>query len=79
MASIASLEMKTWGEQKLTQSQLEQIQDTIRMFRRLKRKELAATLCETLHWSSSQRRNKIFICFQLLAELEELGLVQLAA
>lgn len=76
---MAELEMTTWGKQKLTQSQLEQIHDTLRMFSGLKRKELAATLCETLQWSSSQKRNKIFICFQLLAELEELGLIQFAA
>lgn len=79
MASIVDLKIMTLGEEKWTRTQLDQIQETVKMFRSLSRKELAATLCETLEWSRYQKRNKIFICFQLLAELEELGVVQFSA
>ena len=60
----------------LTQVQLTQIQETIQMFRGLSRKELAATLCETLQWSSSKKSNKILLCLDLLKDLEELGVVK---
>jgi len=48
------------------ESELEDIRETIRMFPRLSRHELALTICENLDWKSPTDRLKVESCHQLL-------------
>ncbi len=79
MESIEALETTTFSGRRFTRTQLAQVQETVAMFRRLSRKELAATLCEHLKWFSPNKTNKVMSCLKLLEELEEQGIVSLPA
>ena len=60
-----------------TYQELEDIRETVRMFPRLSREELAFTVCEHLEWVSPNGRLKVEACKQLLAKLETYGVLKL--
>ncbi len=57
--------------------ELFEVQETVRMFPNLSRRELAQTLCENLNWFTPAGRYKISSCLQFLEKLESQGLVTL--
>jgi len=60
-----------------TAQEIEEIKETVRMFPRLSRYELAKTLCENLDWFTPSGQYKLDSCKQLLNKLEEQGLITL--
>jgi len=60
-----------------TAQELFVVQETVRMFPNLSRRELAKTLCENLDWFTQTGQYKISSCLQLLEKLESQGLVTL--
>jgi len=60
-----------------TQVELELIRETVALFPKLSRKELAATICEHLGWVTPAGRLKVESCMQLLGKLEAKGEVRL--
>jgi hypothetical protein len=61
----------------ITAEELEDIQETVEMFWRLSRTELAQTICEHLGWYRASGRNKVDACLKLLEKLESQGKLQL--
>ncbi len=59
--------------------ELEEVQETVRMFPKLSRAELAKTICENLSWVTLVGQYKIASCQQLLDKLERQGLINLPA
>jgi hypothetical protein len=59
--------------------EIEQIRETVAWLPGLARRELAATVCEHLHWYTATGTAKIQACRSLLERLEAAGLVQLPA
>jgi len=59
--------------------EIEQIRETVAWLPGLARKELAATVCEHLHWHTAAGTPKIQACQKLLERLEAAGLVELPA
>jgi len=60
-------------------AEIAQVRATVAWLPGLARKELAATLCEHLHWHTLTGTPKIHACGQLLERLQGAGLVQLPA
>jgi hypothetical protein len=58
---------------------LEQVQETVQMFKNLSRKELALTICEHLKWETPNGKLKINSALSLLEQLESHGIVILPA
>lgn len=56
--------------------EVRQVQETVRLFSKLSRFELAQTLCEHLGWKRPKRQNKVDSCLKALRQLEALGLVE---
>ena len=79
MESIETLETTTFSGRRFTRTQLAQVKETVAMFPRLSRHELAQTLCEHLQWFSPNKTNKVMSCLKLLEELEEQGIIKLPA
>lgn len=59
-----------------SEAEVEQIQETVRVFSKLSRFELAQTLCEHLGWVSAKGAGKVDSCLNALRRLEALGLIQ---
>jgi hypothetical protein len=59
-----------------SRAEVEQVQETVRVFARLSRFELAQTLCEHLGWVTPKGRNKVDSCLKALRKLESLGLLE---
>ena len=57
--------------------EVEQIQETVRVFSKLSRFELAQTLCEHLGWVTAKGRYKVDACLKALRKLEQWGEIQL--
>jgi hypothetical protein len=57
--------------------ELEDLQETVRMFPKLSRAELASTLCEILDWVTPTGQYKMDSCHQLLEKLAGQGLITL--
>ena len=57
--------------------EIEQIQETVNLCRRLSRKELAQTIAEHLQWYRASGTNKEDACLKLLEKLELQGVLQL--
>ena len=57
-------------------AEVEQIQETVRVFSKLSRWELAQTLCEHLGWVTAKGQYKVESCLKALRRLEALGLIQ---
>jgi len=62
-----------------TLQELLEIQETVRMFPKLSRAELAKTICENLEWVTPVGQYKNLSCLQLLEKLESQGLIELPA
>ncbi len=62
-----------------TVQELHEVQETVRMFPKLSRTELAKTICENLSWVTPVGQYKIASCQQLLSKLEKQGLINLPA
>jgi hypothetical protein len=60
-----------------TAQEIEEIQETVRVFRRLNWTELVLTVCEHLQWVTPTGRYKVASCGQALVRLERLALVKL--
>lgn len=56
--------------------EVRQIQETVRLFTKLSRFELAQTLCEHLGWRTPKGQNKVDSCLKALRQLEALGLIE---
>jgi len=56
--------------------EVRQIQETVRLFSKLSRFELAQTLCEHLGWRTAKGQNKVDSCLKALRQLELLGLIE---
>lgn len=63
----------------ITREQLDEIQDTVRLFPALSRWELAQTICEHLGWFTASGSYKTDACLKLLSRLEEKARVKLPA
>lgn len=57
--------------------ELQDIQETVRMFPHLSQRELGLTICENLNWLAPNGRYKIDACRQLLLKLEAQGTLKL--
>ena len=57
--------------------ELIEVVETVRMFPRLSRRELAQTICENLEWVTPAGKYKTASCIQLLSKLEAQGLLEL--
>jgi hypothetical protein len=57
--------------------EVEEIRETVGMFWRLSRWELAQTICEHLGWRSASGSNKVEACMKLLERMESLGEIRL--
>ncbi len=53
------------------------IQETVKLFKRLKRWELAETICEHLEWYRATGSRKVDACMKLLEKLEARGVLKL--
>ncbi len=62
-----------------TLQELLEVQETVRMFPKLSRAELAKTICENLEWVTAAGKYKNLSCLQLLEKLESQGLIELPA
>ena len=62
-----------------TVQELQEVRETVRMFPKLSRAELAKTLCENLSWMTPTGQYKTASCLQLLEKLEGQGLLTLPA
>lgn len=61
----------------VTGQELDEIQETVRLFPSLSRSELTATICEHLEWLTASGSYKMDACMKLLEKLEADGLMQL--
>ena len=61
----------------ISRQELDEIQETVGVFPRLSRSELAATICEHLGWMTASGGYKIDACMKLLEKLEAKGFVEL--
>jgi hypothetical protein len=59
-----------------SEAEVGQIQETVRVFSKLSRFELAQTLCEHLGWVSAKGVGKVDSCLNALRRLEALGVIQ---
>lgn len=58
MQSVETLEKTTFAGRRFTRKQLAQVQDTVRTFPKLSRRELAETICEHLAWKTARALSK---------------------
>jgi hypothetical protein len=63
----------------ISDEEISQIQETVRLCRGLSRKELALTIAEHLQWYRASGTNKEDACIKLLVKLEVQGVLQLPA
>jgi hypothetical protein len=77
METIETLTSTTISGRRFTRKQLKQVQETVKMFKNLSRKELALTLCEHLNWENPAGKLKLNSCLTILERLEDLGIVTL--
>jgi len=61
----------------ISSQELDEIQETVRLFPSLSRWELAATICEHLEWLTASGGYKMDACMKLLEKLEAEGFVRL--
>jgi Druantia protein DruA len=63
----------------ITHGEVAQIQETVKLFVNLSRKELAHTICEHLEWRTASGTNKLDACLKMLKLFEKKELIQLPA
>lgn len=61
----------------ITSEEIDEIQETVRLFQALSRTELAATICEHLGWFTASGGYKTDDCLKLLEKLEAKGYFEL--
>lgn len=61
----------------ITNEELDAIKQTVKLFLRLSRSELAATICEHLEWFTASGSSKLDACLKLLKKLEAQGVIKL--
>ncbi|MCP3921228.1 MAG: DUF4338 domain-containing protein [Desulfobacterales bacterium] len=61
----------------LNPQEIEQIQETVNLFPKLSRTELAQTICEHLKWFTASGSSKEQACLKLLKKLEKSGFIKL--
>ena len=61
----------------ITREELDEIQETVRLFPTLSRSELARTICEHLKWFTATGEYKTDACLKLLIRLEDKGCLRL--
>jgi hypothetical protein len=76
-ADIETLSSTTISGRRFTRKQLRQVQETVKMFPNLSRKELALTLCEHLNWANPAGKLKVNSGLTILEHLEDLGIITL--
>ena len=74
---IKNLKSTTFYGQRFTRKQLCEIQQTVELFPRLSRHELAQTICEHLGWQTFKGDNRHQSARRLLERLESVGVLQL--
>ncbi len=74
---IDDLKSTTFMGRRFTRKQITSIQQTVKTFPALSRRELAHTVCEHLQWRTPNGKNKIQACPGLLEELEVLEILSL--
>ena len=74
---IKQLKSTTFNGRRFTRRQLSEIQQTVALFSKLSRKELAQTICEHLDWKTYKGDNRYQSALLLLEQLEQLGVVEL--
>lgn len=57
--------------------ELEEIQETVKLFKGLRRSELAETICEHLEWYTASGSRKVDACMKLLEKLQARGALKL--
>ena len=77
--AVKNLTSTTFYGKRFTRKQITHIQDTVKAFPALSRRELAHTLCEHFNWLTANGRNKIQSCLGALAALQKLGIITLPA
>jgi len=77
MNDINTLPSTTISGRRFTRKQLEQVQETVQVFKNLSRRELALTLCEHLDWKTPNGRLKVNSALVLLEKLAFYGIVTL--
>ncbi len=74
---IENLKSTTFAGKRFSRKQLVSIQQTVKAFPMLSRRELAHTICELLQWYTPKGDNKIQSCLSVLESLEKLSLFSL--
>ncbi len=77
MQSVETLEKTTFSGRRFTRQQLARVQETVKTFPKLSRRELAETICEHLDWKTARGTNKVSSALVLLEELEAEGIIAL--
>lgn len=66
-----------FSARQFTSEEIEQVQETVRVFSRLSWYELVLTICEHLNWVTPAGRYKFDSCAKALIKLEALGVIRL--
>lgn len=74
---LEALESTTFAGKRFTRKQLAHIQETVKTFPALSRRELGHTICENLRWTTLKGAHRIQACLGALAEMEQIGLIKL--
>ena len=74
---IDELKSTTFSGRRFTRKQITSVQQTVKAFPALSRRELAHTVCEHLQWHTPNGKNKIQSCLGMLEDLEALGILSL--
>jgi hypothetical protein len=76
---MRNIDAGEWAQsgREFSSQEIEQICQTVAWLPGLARRELAATVCEHLHWHTASGTPKVQACRRLLERLEAVGLVEL--
>ncbi len=77
--AIIDLKSTTFFGRRFSRKQIAQIQQTVKTFQRLSRRELAHTICEHYDWFTPNGSNRVHTCLATLEEIEKLGIITLPA
>jgi hypothetical protein len=76
---IEALESTTFNEKRFARKQIVQIQETIKLFPDLSRRELSHTICEHFQWVTPKGVHRVQFCLAALEEMEKAGIIKLPA
>jgi len=74
---IKKLKSTTFANKRFTRKQITNIQQTVKNFPNLSRRELGHTICEHIQWLTPSGNHKIQTCLKALEKMEEIGLFTL--